>query len=150
MAERSSGGSPQETGSGTAPKAHAANTLSTSPIELGRQMATVESSATPRPANNAARRTTRSTNPARVNVTSPHVSADRPGSASASRPRTEKKAVPSTSTEPTPGLRNRPGHVPTDATHWIGHVYPAPARIPEPTSVPVFTASRRGHPSGER
>ena len=84
MAERSSGGSRPETGSGTAPRAQAANTLSTSPAELGRQMATVEPSATPRPANNAARRSTRSANPARVNVTSPHVSAGRPGSASAS------------------------------------------------------------------
>ena len=102
MAERSSGGSRSEIGCGTAPSAHAANMLSTSPTELGRPMVTVEPSTTPRSANSAARRSTRSTNSARVNVTSPHVSAGRSGSASASRPRTEKKVVPSTSTEPTP------------------------------------------------
>ena len=84
MAARSSGGSRWEIGCGTAPRAHAANKLSTSPIELGRPMVTVEPSVTPRAANSPARRSTRSTNSARVNVTSSHVSAGRSGSASAS------------------------------------------------------------------
>jgi hypothetical protein len=84
MAERSNGGSWSEIGCGTAPTAHVANRLSTSPIELGRPMVTVEPCTTPRPANSAARPSTRSTNSARVNVTSPHVSAGRSGSASAS------------------------------------------------------------------
>ena len=94
MAERSGGGSRWETGCGTAPTAQAANMLSTNPIELGRPMVTVEPSATPRAANSAARRSTRSTNPARVNVTSPQVSAGRSGSVSASCRRTGKKVFP--------------------------------------------------------
>ena len=110
MAERSRGGSRSEIGCGTAPTAQAADMLSTSPMELGRPMVTVEPAATPRLANSAARRSTRCTNPARVSVTSPHVSAGRSGSASASWRRTEKKVVPSTFTEPTPQRRRQRGH----------------------------------------
>ena len=62
MAERSKGGSRSEIGCGMAPSAQAANKLSTSPIELGRPMVTIEPSTTPRAANSAARRSTRATN----------------------------------------------------------------------------------------
>ena len=62
MAERSRGGSRSEIGCGMAPSAQAANMLSTSPIELGRPMVTIEPSTTPRAANSAARRSTRATN----------------------------------------------------------------------------------------
>ena len=86
MAERPGDGSRSETGSGTAPTAQTANMLSTNPIDLGKPIATVEPSATPRAANSGEPAcSTRCTNPARVNVTSPHVSAGLPGSVSASR-----------------------------------------------------------------
>ena len=48
MAARSSGGSRSEIGCGTAPRAQAANMLSTNPIELGSPIVTVEPSVTPR------------------------------------------------------------------------------------------------------
>ena len=84
MAVRSTGGSRSEIGCGTAPTAHAANMLVTKPIEFGSPIVTVEPSVTPRSANSAASRSTRQANSARVSVSSPYVSAGRPGSASAS------------------------------------------------------------------
>ncbi len=103
MAARSGAGSRWETGCGTAPTAQAANKLSTNPIELGRPIVTVEPSATPRAANSAASRSTRSTKQARFNVTSPHVSAGWSGSTSASSRRTDKKVFPSALLISSPG-----------------------------------------------
>ena len=54
----------------TAPTAQAANMLSMNPIEFGSPIVTVEPSVTPRLANSAARRSTRSANSARVSVCS--------------------------------------------------------------------------------
>ena len=68
MASRSRAGRRSEIGCGTAPTAHAANMLSTNPIEFGSPIVTVEPSVTPRLANSAARRSTRSVNSARVSV----------------------------------------------------------------------------------
>ena len=58
--------------------------LSTNPVEFGSPIVTVDPSVTPRAANSAASRSTRCTNPDRVSVWSPYVSAGRSGSASAS------------------------------------------------------------------
>jgi len=96
MAARSSGGSRSEIGCGTAPTAHAANMLSRNPIEFGSPIVTVEPSATPRSANSAASRSTRSRNSARLSVSSRNVTDGRPGSAAASRCSTERKVVPCT------------------------------------------------------
>ena len=68
--------------------------LSTNPVELGRPIVTVEPSATPRAANNAASRSTRSTNPARVNVTSPQVSAGRSGISFSQLPENSQEGIP--------------------------------------------------------
>jgi hypothetical protein len=96
MASRSSAGSRSEIGCGTAPRAHAANMLSTNPIEFGSPIVTVEPSVTPRLANSTASRSTRPVKSARVSVWSLYVSAGRSGSAAVSWRRTERNVVPCT------------------------------------------------------
>src|SRR5690349_1303496 len=111
MAARSSAGRRLEIGFGTAPTAHAANMLSTNPIEFGSPIVTVEPSVTPRSANSAARRSTRPVNSARFSVWSLQVSAGRSGSAAASWRRTERNVVTCTYRTYT-GPAGRPGSGP--------------------------------------
>ena len=84
IARRSMAGSRSEIGWGVAPTHQAASIASTNSVELGSPMVTIDPGVTPRAANRAASRPTRSTTSARENVTSPQLSDGRRGSSAAS------------------------------------------------------------------